>query len=104
MEIENFDWKLFRRKLPVWQNRYMERLCCDYREMLSAEGDPAEKFWKLEERIRKDKRHPGVVLEMRKDNVLMSVVTLVNDKVIEFEEISEFSEHFKEAVAFLLGI
>ena len=104
MKIENSDWKLFKEKLPVWQNRYMEKLCGEYREILSAECEPAEKFWQLEERIRKDKHHPGVMLEMRRDNVLMAVVNLVNDKVIDVDEISGFSIQFKEAVAFLLGI
>ena len=63
MEISKRDWKLFREKLSGWQENYMERLNQEYILLLSAEGkDASEKFWELEKRIKKDKRHPGVFM------------------------------------------
>ena len=31
------DWKLFRKKLPGWQEAYMERLCKEYINLLSSD-------------------------------------------------------------------
>ena len=46
------DWKLFRSKLPGWQEAYMEKLNQEYIELLSGEGNASSKFWALEKRIR----------------------------------------------------
>ena len=49
--MENFsekDWKIFKRKIPEWQEAYMERLNNEYIELLNGEG------WKKESgRIRR---------------------------------------------------
>ena len=42
------DWTLFRSKIGSWQEAYMGRLCDEYIELLSGDGNPSEKFWKLE--------------------------------------------------------
>ena len=43
MDISKKDWKLFRERLKP----------------------ASEKFWELEKRIKEDKRHPGVVMELK---------------------------------------
>ena len=65
MDIIKKDWKLFQEKIPGWQEKYMEGLVKEYVEFLNDDTKPAsEKFRKLEERIKKDKRHPGIVMEL----------------------------------------
>lgn len=54
--ISEKDWKLFRTKVPGWQEKYMERLNREYIELLLGEGAPSEKFWALEKRIHQDKK------------------------------------------------
>ena len=54
--VNEKDWKLFRSRIPDWQEAYMDRLNHEYIELLSGEGNPSDKFWALEERIREDKR------------------------------------------------
>jgi hypothetical protein len=36
IEISKSDWKLFRERLPEWQEHYMERLTKEYIELLSS--------------------------------------------------------------------
>ena len=52
IEISKRDWKLFREKLPKWQEDYMERLCREYVELLTSDAKGSEKFWALEKRIK----------------------------------------------------
>ena len=33
----------------------------------------SERFWELEKRIKEDKRHPGVVMELKKSEVIWAV-------------------------------
>ena len=53
MEISKSDWKLFRACIAEWQENYMERLVKEYIYMLNGTGNASDKFWKLEERIKK---------------------------------------------------
>lgn len=57
-DVTESDWKLFRKRLPGWQESYMEKLVGEYMGMLSGEGLASEKFWALEKRVNEDKRRP----------------------------------------------
>lgn len=102
MEVSKSDWKLFRTHIAKWQENYMERLLQEYVELLSGAENASEKFWKLEERIKRDKKHPGVLIELRKSNMIYDIVSLINFGVITTSDLDEFSEELKESVNFLL--
>lgn len=50
-EVNESDWKLFRKKLPEWQEAYMGRMVQEYAAILSGPDKSSKKFWELEERI-----------------------------------------------------
>ena len=52
----------------------------------------SEKFWELEKRIKEDKRHPGVIMEMSKSEVIWDIVRLIRLKVITYDDLSDFSD------------
>ena len=45
--FEENDWKLFREKLPKWQEAYMERLIKEYAELLNGDKAAPENFGSL---------------------------------------------------------
>ena len=102
MECSKSDWKLFRTRIAEWQEAYMERLTKEYIQLLSSSEKASDKFWKLEERIKKDRKHPGVILEMRKSDMLYDIVALINHGVITEEDLDGFSDDLKERVGFFL--
>lgn len=103
MEISKRDWKLFREKVPAWQENYMGKLIREYINFLSDDTKPASsKFWELEKRIKEDKRHPGVLMEMRKSEAIWNIVYLVRLKVITYEELEEFSDALRMEVKRIL--
>lgn len=103
MDISKKDWKLYREKLPDWQERYMEGLVKEYIEMLSDDEKYAsDKFWELEERIKKDKKHPGVLMEVTKADALTDIIRLINLGVITYDDLADFSDDLKQDVEFLL--
>lgn len=99
MEVSKSDWKLFRTRIGDWQEAYMERLIKEYIDLLSGDENSSDKFWQLEERIKKDKKHPGVMLELSKGNVIFDMVTLINSGVITTADLADFSDELKERVA-----
>ena len=96
------DWALFRGKIGSWQEAYMGRLCDEYIELLSGDGDPSEKFWQLEKRIRSDKRNPGVQLEMTRTNFIYNIISLISNDVISMKDLEDFSDKLKETVRVFL--
>ena len=103
-EISKSDWKLFRQKIGEWQEDYMARLNGEYIEMLSGNDPASVKFWKLEERIRSDKKTPGVRLELRKSEVAWDIARLIRDGVITKADITEFSDDLQEWVLELVKV
>lgn len=103
MEVSKSDWKLFRERVVDWQEAYMERLVKEYMDLLDGAENASDKFWKLEERIKKDKKHPGVMLELSKGNMIFDIVALINSDVIITADLADFSDELKESVDFLLS-
>lgn len=102
MEVSKSDWKLYRTRIGDWQEAYMDRLVKEYMDLLDGAENASDKFWKLEERIKKDKKHPGVMLELSKGNVVFDIVALINSGVITVDNLEDFSNELKESVDFLL--
>ena len=97
-DISKADWKLFRERLPEWQEAYMERLIQKYIKLLQGEENASDKFWKLEKRIQRDKRKPGVMLTLEKSETPWNLVALLKDKVITPSDLEGFSDDMKEIV------
>ena len=101
-KIKEADWRLFRSRLPMWQEAYMERLNREYIALLSETGPASEKFWELEKRIHEDKRRGGVVMRMSRSNMDLNLLSLLSDGVISTAELDGFSEELREKLALVL--
>ena len=103
MDISKRDWKLFRERLSGWQENYMEDLVKAYANFLNDDKKPAsEKFWELEKRIKEDKRHLGVIMEVNKSEVIWDIVRLIRLKVITYDDLSDFSDELHMEVKRIL--
>lgn len=96
------DWTLFRNKSVDWQEAYMDRLNKEYIELLSEDINPSEKFWRLDKRIKEDRKKTGVQLEMSRSNLIYNIISLISDGAISFEDLEEFSDELKETISVLV--
>ena len=103
MEISKADWKLFREKISAWQEHYMEQLNKEYIELLSSPGNASEHFWELEKRIKQDKKHPGVLMELKRSTAIWDIALFVRDGVITEGELDGFSEDLIDGVKLILS-
>lgn len=103
MEISKADWKLYRARVSEWQEHYMEQLNKEYVELLTSPGNASDHFWELEKRIKQDKKHPGVLIELRKLTALCDIAYFVRDKVITMDELEGFSADLIDAVKLILS-
>ena len=97
------DWKLFRKKLPAWQEAYIDKRNQEYIGLLSGEGLASDKFWKLEKKIREDKRSIGVVADMRRSQLYSNLLSLLANEIIREDDLDGFSEELTETVKMQLS-
>ncbi len=102
MEPSKRDWKLFREKIGTWQETYMEKLVGEYIELLN-DGVPASsKFWALEQRIKEDKHRTGVMINLRKQQMVDDILHLINEGAITMDDLVDFSDELIDRVKFML--
>jgi hypothetical protein len=81
----------------------MERLTKEYIELLSSPGNASDHFWELEKRMKKDKKNPGVLLEVNKSEALWDIAAFVRRKIITMDELEGFSVDLIDAVKLILS-
>lgn len=96
------DWTLFRNKIAEWQEAFMDRLNKEYIELLSGNASPSEKFWRLENRIKEDKKKTSVQIDMRRSQLFYNIISLINEGAINLEDLEEFSDELQETVRFII--
>ena len=102
-EVNEKDWKLFRSRLPGWQEAYMEKLIREYAEMLDGDQLASEKFWALEKRIKQDRKHPGVLLmDVRRNTLYQHLYSLLLNKVITVNDLEGFSDELRSRLEYLV--
>lgn len=102
MEVSKKDWKLYREKIPGWQEKYMEKLIVSYVKYLTGEEPASTKFWELEKKIKRDRKNPGVLIELSKQDMPFDLIRLIHEGVITVNDLDDFSDELKETVNFLL--
>ena len=96
------DWTIFRNKVADWQEAYMDRLNKEYIELLSEDANPSEKFWRLDKRIKEDRKKTGDQLEMSRSKLIYNIISLINDGAINLDDLEEFSDELRETVTFIV--
>lgn len=98
IEVSKSDWKKFRESVPEWQERYMARLNEEYKQILDQDKDASDNFWELADRIKKDQKSIGVIIEYHKQDVFFDVMKLFKDGVITDDDLTDFSDDFKDTI------
>ena len=103
-DVKEKDWKIFRKKIIMWQENYMQKLNNEYIKLLQRENVPSKNFWDLEKRIFKDKRSVGVVISnMRRSTMIQNILELLRDDIIQFDDLNDFSEELKNEIKVMIN-
>ena len=96
--VKESDWKLFRKLLPEWQDRFMGRLLGEYSTMIAGQGLATDRFWKLKERLQEDVRKTGVRAEMKRSAMIMNLWSLLREGAISKDDLDGFSEELRQSL------
>lgn len=104
MSYKESDWKLFRKLIPVWQERYIKKLNKEYIGILIQDKNASTIFWELNDRIKKDQNNPGVIIEMSRSLLVENLISLIKHNVITLDELNDFNEETKESIQMWLNL
>ncbi len=96
------DWKLFKKYIPIWQEKYILKTNQEYIEILSRENNASTNFWDLFNRINKDRYHIGICVDMSRSKLFFNIMSLITEGVISFSNLDEFSKELKEEINFII--
>ncbi len=103
-EVNEKDWKLYRKRLPDWQEKYMDRLNHEYIQLLcDTKKNALDRFWELERRIKQDKYAVGVSAEMRRSKMYQNLISLIDEGAITIDDLEGFSEELIEKLKWRFG-
>lgn len=104
-DVHERDWKLFRKKLPNWQETFIEKIDREYTAILSdSSRSSAERFWEVEKRIKQDRKLTGVICEMRRSMLHSNLLSLLDEGAITISDLDEFSDDLKNEINHILDI
>lgn len=81
----------------------MAYLLKGYAQLLACGKDASDIFWELDQRMRRDKKSPGVQLSPSKSDLPWILAKMLQDGVINDEDLNEFSEDMISAVKLILS-
>ncbi|MBQ6782131.1 MAG: hypothetical protein IJP62_13035 [Treponema sp.] len=98
-DCKESDWKLFRVKIVEWQERYIEKVNKKIAKILTDEKiSAAERFWKAEKVIYREKKSACVIVDMRRSTFKLNLLRLLKEKAITLEDLSDFSTELQEEI------
>lgn len=80
----------------------MEKLIKEYILMLEEDKPASEKFWELDDRIKHDSSGHGVLMQLRRSEMILVLVGLINDGVIGYNDLIGFSDEVKNNIKLLI--
>ena len=92
------DWKLFQKKVGDWQESYMDCLERSYVALLEGDELPSEKFYKLQQRIKEDRKQPGISFEINRHHMDDLIFYFLREGIITFDDLIEFSSDLMDEV------
>ena len=96
--VKESDWKLFRKLLPEWQERFIGRLLGEYSTILAGQGLASDRFWRLQKRLQEDLRKTGVRAEMKRSVMIMNLWSLLREGAISKDDLDGFSEELRQSL------
>ena len=98
-EVQERDWKTFRKHIGTWQENYMEALLDQYQEIANDHTiAPSKRFWKLCDRIKKDAKLLGVIIEMSRSLMIHNLLNRYDSSAITLNDLKDFTPELQARI------
>lgn len=91
MDSKEKDWKLYKKNIDAWQERYMDKILEEYKEIIDRKEMASKRFWNPYHRIKSDLENHGVLIAASRNNLKDIILSLYSHNVITFEELNDLN-------------
>lgn len=91
MDSKEKDWKLYKKNIGAWQERYMDKILEEYKEIIDRKEMASKRFWNLYHRIKSDLENHEVFIAASRNNLKDIILSLYSHNVITFEELNDLN-------------
>lgn len=91
MDSKEKDWKLYKKNIGAWQERYMDKILEEYKEIIDRKEMASKRFWNLYRRIKSDLENHGVLIAASRNDLKDIILSLYSHNVITFEELNDLN-------------
>lgn len=91
MDSKEKDWKLYKKNIGAWQERYMDKILEEYKEIIDRKEMASKRFWNLYHRIKSDLENHRVFIAASRNNLKDIILSLYSHNVITFEELNDLN-------------
>lgn len=94
------DWKIFRKRIPEWRDRYLHRANSDIIAVLNNNnGTPTERFWNAKERMDEEAKKLAACLDGHsRSKMYRFLSSMLRYGLIEEPDLTEFSEELQQRI------
>lgn len=98
MKTRESDWKVYRKRVPDWRERYLDRKNQEIVELLTdREGTPTERFWKTLKKMKEEKHTLVECFDPHsRSRMLISLFLMHRHGIIDDADLNEFSTELQE--------
>lgn len=101
LPVNESDWKLFRKRLPEWQERCMEQLAESYAALLAGPARHPTSSGSWRRGCARTRSCVGVVADVSRSEMYYNLLYLLDDKTITLEDLAGFSPDLRERLAMI---
>ena len=91
MDSKEKDWKLYKKNIGAWQERYMDKILEEYKEIIDRKEMASKRFWNPYHRIKSVLENHGVLIAASRNNLKDIILSLYSHNVITFEELNDLN-------------
>ncbi len=98
MKPPESDWKMYRKLLPLWRDRYLQAKNQELISLLSQSGkSPTEQFWEAKTQMSEIAQLLNQCLgHTSRSNMLMSMLMMRHHQLIGEADLSQFSDAVRQ--------
>lgn len=97
------DWKIFRKLVTPWIERYFQEKNESYIRMLRSEGRARDKWWKLKDLMKNDIKVIESGTDMSRSCLIDDLSILAANGIITVDELEKFTPKMQDQVIRFLG-
>jgi hypothetical protein len=101
MNVDESDWRRFRRSVPEWRERYLQTVNEEIRSCLATSDDrtPTEAFWEIKDRVDAEAKILQACLDGHsRSNMSIHLIRMFQHGMIHEADLDGFSHELRDQV------